>query len=41
MELKAKNYMTEQILQALSNDEKALEILDRLKNSKTYESIVD
>jgi Fungal specific transcription factor domain len=33
--------MTEQILQALSTDEKVPEILDRLKNGETYESIVE
>jgi hypothetical protein len=33
--------MTEQILQALSTDEKVPEILDRLQNGETYESIVD
>jgi hypothetical protein len=40
-ELKAKNHATEQILQALPNDGKAPETLDRLKNGKTYESIVE
>jgi len=33
--------MTEQILQALSTDEKVPEILERLKNGETYESIVE
>jgi hypothetical protein len=33
--------MTEHILQALSTDEKVPEILDRLKNGETYESIVE
>ena len=33
--------MTEQILQALSTDEQVPEILDRLKNGETYESIVE
>jgi hypothetical protein len=33
--------MTEQILQALSTDEKVPDILDRLKNGETYQSIVE
>jgi hypothetical protein len=40
-ELKAKGHLTDQILQALSTDEKVPEILDRLKNGETYESIVE
>lgn len=39
-DLRAEDHMTEQILQALTTDEKAPEILDRLKNGDTYESIV-
>lgn len=40
-ELRAKDHLTEQILHALSTDEKVPEILDRLKNGETYESIVE
>lgn len=40
-DLRAKDHMTEQILQALSTDEKVPEILDRLKIGETYESIVE
>ena len=37
----AKDHLTEQILQALSTDEKIPEILERLKNGETYEYIVE
>jgi hypothetical protein len=40
-ELGAKDYLTEQILQALSTDEKVPKILERLKSSETYKSIVE
>jgi hypothetical protein len=40
-ELRAKDHLTEQILQALSTDEKVPEILDRLKNGEAYETIVE
>ena len=40
-ELKAKDHLTEQILQAICNDDNVPEILDRLKNDETYESIVE
>jgi hypothetical protein len=40
-ELGARDYLTEQILQALSTDEKVPEILERLKSGETYESIVE
>ena len=40
-ELKAKDHLTEQILQALSTDEKVPEILEKLKNGETYDSIVE
>ena len=40
-ELRAKDHLTEQILQALSTDEKVPEILERLKNGEAYESIVE
>lgn len=36
----AKNHLSEQILQALSIDEKIPEILDRLQHGETYEAIV-
>jgi hypothetical protein len=39
-DLKAKGHLTEQILQALCNDDKVPETLDRLRNDETYESIV-
>jgi len=37
----AKDHLSEQIFQALSTDEKVPEIIDRLKNGDTYESIVE
>ncbi|KAN0098964.1 hypothetical protein V8E51_014627 [Hyaloscypha variabilis] len=40
-ELGAKDYLTEQILQALSTNEKVPKILERLKSSETYKSIVE
>jgi hypothetical protein len=40
-DLKAKDHLTKRIFQALSTDEKVPEILDRLKNRETYESIVE
>ncbi|RDL38889.1 uncharacterized protein BP5553_03229 [Venustampulla echinocandica] len=40
-ELERKDSLSEQILQALSTDEKLPEILERLKNGETYESIGD
>jgi hypothetical protein len=40
-ELRAKDHLTEQILQALSTDEKVTEIIERLRNGETYESIVE
>jgi hypothetical protein len=39
-ELKRKGYLIEQILDALSTDELVWEILRRLKNGETYDSIV-
>lgn len=40
-ELGAREHLSEQILQALSTNEKVPEILDRLKNGDTYEAIVE
>jgi hypothetical protein len=40
-DLRAKDHLTEQILGALSTDEQVSEILQRLKNGETYDSIVD
>lgn len=40
-ELRAKVYSKEVILGALSTDEQAPEILQRLKNGETYDSIVE
>lgn len=40
-ELRARDHLTEQILSALSTDEQVPEILQRLKNGETYDSIVD
>lgn len=40
-ELMAKDHLSEQILQALSTDEKVPEVLERLKKGETYESIVE
>lgn len=40
-DLRAKDHLTEQILGALSTDEQVSEILRRLKNGETYDSIVD
>jgi hypothetical protein len=39
-ELEAKDHLTQQILRALSNDQHVPEILLRLQNGETYESIV-
>lgn len=40
-ELEAKDNLTQQILRALSNDQHVPEILHRLQNGETYESIVE
>ena len=40
-ELRSRDYLTKQILLALSTHEKVPEILDRLERSETYESIVE
>lgn len=40
-ELRAKDHLTEQILGALSTEEQVPEILLRLKNGETYDSIVE
>ncbi|RFU25173.1 hypothetical protein B7463_g11167, partial [Scytalidium lignicola] len=40
-ELKAKDLLMEQILQALSSDNKAPDIIKRLKHGETYENIVN
>jgi len=39
--LRAKDHLTEQIIQALSSDGKVPEIIERLKNDETYEAIVE
>jgi hypothetical protein len=40
-ELEAKDHLTQQILRALSNDQHVPEILHRLQNGETHESIVE